>query len=239
MKQNNPIFTDLSTYSPEKSVAFYRDVFEWEFYKEYDYYTAYLNNRMVAGLYETPEKFKQMRMPHFWMTYIQVNDTDKTVETAKEHGGIVELTDNIAGFGKIALIRDPKGAGFTVYQGNILNDTRTTDKPNTLIWNELHTSDKNSVIPFYKAIFNWNIKDPDNSVSMIFDNNNKHITDIIEIPNKLKSKYEYWISSFGVEDLQKSKTKIINNGGSLIIDEGNRILFTDNSGEAFFYISQI
>ncbi len=84
MLLNNPFFADLSTYSPEKTIAFYEKVFGWKFYKNDNYYTVFLNNTEVAGLYETPEKFKQMRMPHFWMTYIKVGSLDDTIEKVKK-----------------------------------------------------------------------------------------------------------------------------------------------------------
>lgn len=239
MKANNPIFADLSTYSPEETIAFYENVFGWKYYREYDYYTAYLDEKPVVGLYETPDKFKQMRMPHFWMTYIQVNDADKTVNSARDLGGIIEMEEEIYGYGKVALIRDPQGAGFTVYEGDSLTSTRTTDIPNTLIWNELHVSDINRIIPFYQGIFNWKIQKNGMGHTSIYNMNNEHIADILEIPNELKGKYEYWISNFGVQDLHDARKKILAYGGTLVIDEGERILLTDNSGQAFFYITQL
>lgn len=238
MKLINPIFADLSTYSPQETIPFYENVFGWRFYKEYDYYTAFVGNNPVVGLYETPEKFKQMRMPHFWMTYIQVNNVNITVEKALEMGGIIEMTDKITGYGKVALIRDPLGAGFTIYEGATQKNTRTNKKPNTLVWNELHVSDKDKVIPFYQSIFNWQVKDKSNGIVEVLNSKDEHIADILEIPNEMKGKHEYWVSCFGVEDLSDTKSKIIKNGGKLIIDEGYRILFTDNSGQAFFYISE-
>lgn len=238
MKANNPIFADLSTYSPVDTIPFYENVFGWEYRCEYDYYTAYIENNPVVGLYETPDKFKQMRMPHFWMTYIQVNHADLTVEQARKLGGIIEMQETIPGYGKVALIRDPLGAGFTIYEGNALKSTRTELEPNTLIWNELHVSNMNQVIPFYKGIFNWEMENSQGETVRIYNHQGEHVTDILEVPNSLKGKYEYWVSCFGVSDLQTTKEKVLKNGGTEIIDEGNRILMTDSFGEAFFYITQ-
>lgn len=239
MKANQPIFADLSTYSPKKSIAFYQAVFGWEFYKESDYYTAYWGNQPVAGLYEMPEKFKQMRMPHFWMTYIQVNDVDKTVALASKLGGIIEMSETIPDYGKLALLRDPLGAGFTIYEGEALHNTRTINTPSTLIWNELHVSDSKQVIPFYQHIFDWEIMNKGNGFAEIYNHNQEHIADVLDIPNQQKGKFEYWISSFGVQDPESIKSKIMAHGGTQIIDEGTRILYTDNSGEAFFYITAV
>lgn len=239
MKLNNPIFADLSTYSPEESIPFYEKVFGWKYYKEYDYYLAYLNDKEIVGLYETPNKFKQMRMPHFWMTYFQVENADQAVEKAREMGGIIEMEESISGYGKVALIRDPQGAGFTIYEGNSLQSTRTATIANTLIWNELHVSDVDKVIPFYEAIFEWKIKKNEEGISQIFNSKQEHIADILEIPNEFKGKYEYWVCSFGVDNLEVTKQVILANKGAIVIDEGNRILFTDNSEQAFFYAVQV
>ncbi|MGI9550922.1 MAG: VOC family protein [Aurantibacter sp.] len=239
MKPNNPFFADLSTYSPENTIPFYEKIFGWKYYKNNDYHTAHIGNKPVAGLYETPEKFKQMRMPHFWMTYIQVEHVTDTVEKAKELGGIIEMTDEIQDYGKVALIRDTQGAGFTVYEGSKLKNTRTEKTPNTLIWNELHVSDANNVLPFYQGIFDWEIVMGEQGLYKVFNHNGEHIADILEIPIKHKGKYEYWVCTFSTEDLQKTKNEILENGGNEIIDEGNRILFTDNSNEAFFYLKEV
>ncbi len=238
IKPNNPFFADLSTYSPKDTIPFYENVFGWKFYKENDYYTAFINNMPVVGLYETPEKFKQMRMPHFWMTYIQVNNANETVAVAKKLGGIIEMQDEIPYFGTIALIRDPQGAGFTIYEGEVLTNTRTRCTNNTLIWNELHVSEMDKVISFYEGIFNWNFESNRYGSVQVVNHNSEHIADIQEIPNILKGKYEYWVSCFGVHDLSSTKAKIVENGGKEVLNEGNRILFMDNSEQAFFYIVQ-
>ncbi|MCT4665081.1 MAG: VOC family protein [Flavobacteriales bacterium] len=239
MKPNNIIYSDLSTYTPKKTMQFYENVFGWKFSNEYNYYTAYINDEPIVGLYETPDKFKQMRMPHFWMTYIQVNDANKVVSKARELGGIIEMELEMPGFGKVALIRDLHGAGFTIYEGEYLNSTRNYNTPNTLIWNELHVSDAQKIIPFYAGIFDWEIKIQDEHFFKIYNHQQEYIGDILEVPNSYKGKYEYWISSFCVNSLEKSKNDILKNGGELIVDEGNRMLMTDNSSQSFFYISEL
>lgn len=236
---NNPFFADISTYFPNKTMPFYERIFGWKYYKHNNYYSAFIGNTETSGLYETPDKFKQMRMPHFWMTYIKVANLDATIEKAKQLGGIIEMAYEMSDFGKVALIRDPQGAGFTIYEGDKLKNTRTKNTKNTLIWNELHVSDVTKIIPFYKGIFNWKIQQNQNGISEVFNIEGEHIADISEIQNQHKGKYEYWVCTFGIEDLTASKKLILENGGTLISEENNRLLFTDNSNEAFFYIKEV
>ena len=220
-------------------MPFYEHVFGWKYYSGNNYYSAYLEDQEVSGLYETPEKFKQMRMPHFWMTYIQVDDVDASVNKARQLGGIIEINYEMSGFGKVALIRDTLGSGFTVYEGDKLKNTRTTNTKNTLIWNELHVSDVSKVIPFYQGLFKWKIIEEQEGLFKVLNNNEEHIVDILEIQNQYKGKYEYWVCTFGVESLETSKKLVLDNNGRLISEEHNRLLVTDNSGEAFFYIKEV
>lgn len=239
MPSNRIIYADLSTYNPSEIMPFYENVFAWKYYESYGTYSAYLDDQEVSSLYETPDKFKQMRMPHFWMTYIQVDNADKTVEKARIQGAIIEMEQSLDGYGKVALIRDPQGAGFTIYEGDSITDVRSSGKANTLVWNELHVSDISKIIPFYEEIFDWTFVKKDDYRYEIYTGEEEHIADTVVIPNELKGKYEYWVCTFGVTDLQAAKNGVLDNGGTLIVDEGNRILMTDSGGVAFFYIQEV
>ena len=239
MKTNNFIYADLSTYTPTETISFYEKVFGWKYYKYDEYYTAYIDNMEIAGLYETPVAFKQMRMPHFWMSYIQVANVSETVEKARKLGGIIELESNMSDNDKIALIRDTSGAGFTVYEGDQLRNIRTKNIANTLIWNELHVSNAAKVIPFYEGIFKWKIIQVATGLYNVFNSKNIHITDIVEISNQYKGSYEYWVCTFGVKDIKATQNLIIENGGTQVATDGDRILFTDHSNQAFFYVKEV
>lgn len=239
MEYNNPFYADLSTYSPKKSLPFYENIFGWNYYNADEYYVAFNEEIEVSGLYETPDKFKQMRMPHFWMTYIKVKNIEETIDKARKLGGIIEVNYNHLAFGKIAIIRDTLGAGFTVYEGCTLINTRTENTSNTLIWNELHVSNAMKVIPFYEGVFNWKIKKVEDYKYQVFNMDEKHITDILEIPNTIKGKYEYWVCTFGVNNLDRTKNKIERYGGKNLLMDGDRLLAIDNSKEAFFYLKEV
>lgn len=229
------VWADLSTYHPKDSIEFYQKVFGWQFHNSGGYHVAVQGSAEIAGLFETPEFFKKIKMPHFWMSYIAVEDAIKTAElAAKFEKAKVELTDEFYG-GKIALIRDPQGAGFTVYDGGKLHSSKVA--PNGLIWNELHVSDVSKVLPFYSELLGWNIKPTEFPGQFrVINSQAKHIADISEIPNDLKGKYEYWVCTFAVKDIETTSQTILKSGGGIVSNEGTRLLVHDDSGEAFFYI---
>ena len=236
MKENKFIWADLSSYQPERIKPFYEAVFGWKYNGE-EYSIAHKENKEVVGLYQTPLKFQKIKMPSFWMSYIQVEDVLETVEKAKSLGGIIELVDIENSIGKVALIRDTLGAGFTVYQGSQL-DSRTKSEENTLIFNELHISDMQKAIIFYQGLFNWNFKKANNSVEVFSDSFEEKIITIRQIDNTIKGKYEYWVCVFGVKNLQSTSNVILKNGGLIVSEEENRVLCSDGS-EAFFYIQEV
>lgn len=235
---NGFVWADLSTYNPVQSRGFYERVFGWRFHESSGYLVAMRDDREAVGMFETPAFFQKIRMPHFWMSYIAVDDTMEVANRARSEfpDAKVELTDEFYG-GKIALIRDPQGAGFTVYDGGKLN-SRISDAGH-LMWNELHVSDPNPVIPFYKRLFGWEVvKTRSMAEFQILGPDQNHISDIRVVPNSVKGKYEYWVCTFAVDDLHDTKAAIEECGGGVIVDEGKRVLMYDNSEEAFFYIQR-
>ncbi len=235
MHQGDFIWADLSTYNTVKSIEYYRSVFNWEITNNEGYYILTNNEAVIGGLYETPAFFKKIKMPHFWMSYFQVQSVSDTSRIAESLGGKIEISNIPFYNGIIALIRDPMGAGFTIYEGKDLQlGTNTSNQP--LLKTELHTSNIEKVKPFYSGIFDWNYEEVESGNHIVLINKQKSNIKLREIPNELKGKYEYWVITVHVAKIDKIKERIIRMGGIIIETEENKILVADNSHEAFFYI---
>jgi len=230
------IWADLSTYNTQSSIDFYKAVFGWELNNMQEYHLASISDIPIAGIFETPAFLQKINMPHFWMSYFQVDSTPQVVELAKSLGAKIEVDSTDFNNGKIALIRDPQGAGFTVYEGEGLNFAAPGQS--AVLQTELHVSDLDNVIPFYTALFNWQLKAIDSNTYQVQNDVADRNILLKQIPNDLKGKYEYWAISFQVNNLSQSASLIEKHGGSVITKEGSRILMSDNSQEAFFYIQE-
>ncbi|MDT7832615.1 hypothetical protein RQM59_09500 [Flavobacteriaceae bacterium S356] len=238
MIQNKFIWADLSSYKPKKIRSFYETVFDWSYYDAEGYLTAYVGNIATSGLYETPEKFKRIKMPSFWMSYIQVESVEEIVKKAKHLGGIVELVDMNNPIRAVALIRDTQGAGFTVYEGTYL-DARTTSVENSLIFNELHVSNVQKAVEFYEDLFNWRCMwTNETQVEVFCKSSMEKLATISQVDNFFKGKHQYWVCTFGVRNIRETTVKIKQCGGYVIFDEGNKVMCSDGS-EAFFYVQEI
>jgi len=231
------IWADLSTYNTQKSIQFYKSVFGWQITDLNQYHLAQVNSSNIAGIFETPEYLKKIRMPHFWMSYFQVDSTEDTVEVAKSLKGKIEVDSTQFYNGKIALIRDPQGAGFTIYDGDGLYFDNDKVK-GSFIKTELHVSNIKNILPFYSSIFNWNITISDAQVYKVSIEGNENMISIMEVDNLQKGSYEYWVTTILVKNINQTTKLIQDHGGSLIAQEEYRNLMSDNSGEAFFYIEE-
>lgn len=123
----NPfVWTDLSTYDLGQARRDYARLFGWTYSRGWSYDLALLGSDQVAGLYPTPQKMRAIQMPSFWMSYFQVEHLEPYVEAADAfEGAKIEVRpEAFSGSGRVALIRDPAGAGFTLYEGEPLNQAR-------------------------------------------------------------------------------------------------------------------
>lgn len=173
------------------------------------------------------------------MNYIQVAEVATTVEKAQQLGAKVEVANEAFYGGHIALIRDPMGAGFTVYDGDQLRQSRQPAH-GVVLGRELQVSNAAKVIDFYSGLLGWQFVEgayPEQLEG--YTSEGTKVAAVQELDNAVKGKYEYWVTVFGVRDMALAHDKIVANGGQLISDERYRMLFADHYGEAFFYIKAV
>lgn len=235
----NFTWIDLSTFDVAEAKTFYKKVFQWDFAEEGNgYVNCSRSDSPGAGLYEMPEFFQKIRMPSFWMTYISVTDIDSVVAKAKDLGGKVELEETNA-LGKVALIRDPAGAGFTCYEGDTKSSRSSMTAPGQWYWSELFVSDLSSVNEFYSGLFGWIFEaDEKKSGRFAILNNGKKIGSVQVADNSVKGEKEFWGVFFGVRSIDQFKSDLQDSGGRIIYEHqntnGRHYLANDSQGAAFF-----
>lgn len=157
MTANHFIWTDLSTFDVATAQADYAALFGWRYDQTFDqsisdsYHMAMQGDAPAAGLFQMPEFFQKIKMPSFWMSYVHVENLEDTLAQARQFdGAIVEIEPTaFDGESRIALLRDPAGAGFTLYEGPEMGGAADVcDR----IW---HGGDVTQVRAFYETLFGW------------------------------------------------------------------------------------
>jgi uncharacterized protein len=156
-----PCWVDTSQPDPEAAVAFYRDLFGWEFEdvmpegSEANYFIARIRGRDVAAVGSIPEGAPQEAM---WNTYVWVESADDTASTVRDAGGNVVMEPfDVMDAGRMAVFTDPEGAAFCVWQAKENKGLGIVNEHGSLNFNTLNTGDSEAAKRFYGAVFGWGV----------------------------------------------------------------------------------
>jgi hypothetical protein len=115
-----------------------------------------LGENAVGGLSEQHAKMKEMGVPPMWTSYVAVEDADATAKRVTQLGGkVIEAPFDVMEFGRMAVLQDPGGAAFAVWQPKQHVGAGVKDDPGSVCWNELVTRDMDGAKAFYEALFGW------------------------------------------------------------------------------------
>ena len=154
-----PTWIDLGIPDLDRAMAFYGSVFGWEFDvgpEEYGRYTmCLLGGRKVAALMPNPD---ENATEFWWNVYLATDDLDATVARSAAAGGALLMEPmDIADQGRMAMVRDPSGAQFGLWQGRAHVGCELVNEPNTLLRNDLVTPNPGPAREFYAAVFDFTL----------------------------------------------------------------------------------
>lgn len=120
MQQNPVVFWELASQDMEKSVQFFRDVFEWriDFNDQLGFFIIPESTPPGKALEGGVFILKRAKLP-FLTLYIQVDDIENKARLVEEKGGfITEGPLEIPGGALICLFNEPSGVTFAMIQPN-------------------------------------------------------------------------------------------------------------------------
>jgi uncharacterized protein len=152
-----PCWVDTAQPDPEAAVEFYSGLFGWEFEESMPagspghYFMGRLRGRDVAAVGSQPEG-----MPTAWNMYVRVESAEETAAKAKDAGGSVLMEPfEVADAGRMAVLADPEGAAFCVWEPKDFAGAQLVNEHATWNFNELNTRDPGAAQTFYRAVFGW------------------------------------------------------------------------------------
>jgi uncharacterized protein len=150
-----PCWIDTTQPDPEAAVAFYGDLFGWQFENVMPpgapapYFVARLEGGDVAAVTSGTAA---------WRTYVWVADADETVAKVRAAGGsVLSEPMDVGDAGRMAVCADPAGAAFSLWQPNQHRGAAVVNEPGSLNFNDLHTNDVDGARAFYGAVFGWDL----------------------------------------------------------------------------------
>ena len=157
-------FTWIELASSDQHAAkhFYSDLFG---YAIVDYpmgpsgiYTMFQIDGNDAGAAYTMSPQESAMVPPHWNLYIGVDNADEAAALAASLGAVVIMAPvDVGDAGRMAVIQDPTGARFNIWEPKNSIGLQITGVPGTLCWADLNTIDPEQAKAFYEGMFGWTI----------------------------------------------------------------------------------
>ncbi len=153
---------ELATTDSEGAKQFYSKLFGWIWEDspagpDMVYSRLKKGGKDVGALYKM--RVDQKGMPPNWMSYISVASVDEAAKKARELGGQILMEPfDVMEFGRMAVVKDPQGATFSLWEPRTHFGAQVVNEPGALCWDELHTTDTAAAANFYTRLFGWTTK---------------------------------------------------------------------------------
>ncbi len=242
---------ELHTSDQTAAKSFYSSLFGWEAHDSpmgpNDFYTEFkLQGReAAAGFTLRPEERSQGVPPH-WLIYVAVESADAAVAKAQQLGGkILAQAFDVMDFGRMAVLQDPTGAVFCVWQANKNTGIKIAHVHGTLCWADLSTPDAKRATDFYSRLFGWQIENQrtdgteDPSGYEHIKNGEHFIGGIPPAAFRPPGVPPHWMAYFLVDDVNASATKAKELGAKLCLapmmieGAGRMAVISDPQGATF------
>ncbi|KAA3604873.1 MAG: VOC family protein [Planctomycetota bacterium] len=221
-------WADLSTTDPKAATAFYEGLFSWTHYVNSsdhgDYTLLQKDGKDIGGLYQQMPEQAEAGVPPHWLSYVCVENTHASAAKAKELGGSVIMEPmDVMDHGLMAVIVDPSGAPFAIWQPKAHSGAGFFGDPGSYCWFELMTRDAAACKAFYSGLFGWTpvdqqMKDPsgkDIHYTMMMMGE-MPAAGMMEMGEEFPAEVPpHWMLYFAVEDCEAGAKYIQDNGGQL------------------------
>jgi predicted enzyme related to lactoylglutathione lyase len=238
---------ELATSDQNAAKGFYQSLFGWtandfpmgpaEFYTMFQ-----LEGRDCAAGYTLKEEMRSQGIPPHWDLYMAVESADDTAAKVTEAGGkVIAPPIDVMDFGRMAVLQDPTGAVFCIWQAKQHPGTSITSVPGTLCWADLMSPDPAAAAKFYHEVFGWAIAPGENDPSgyLHIKNGTEFIGGIPPAEHRPPNVPPHWMLYIFVTDCAASSEKAKELGGNVllapmdIMNVGSMSIVADPQGAAF------
>jgi predicted enzyme related to lactoylglutathione lyase len=218
---------ELATTDQKAGVAFYRALFGWDVNDSpigptEVYSTLQMRGKPVGAAYTMRPEERQAGAPPHWNSYVTVANVDEASKKAASLGAkVLAPPFDVMEHGRMAVLQDPTGAVFQVWQPNKHIGAMILNEPGALCWTELTTSDTAAAEKFYTQLFGWGVKHGAPGAPMEyteFSVNGQPGIGMMAKPADMPAHIpSYWMPYFQVANADESAAKIKSLGGSVMV----------------------
>jgi uncharacterized protein len=216
---------ELATNDQSAAKNFYGSLFGWVSQDSPmgpdDFYTMFkLEGRDAAAGYTLRPEQRAQGVPPNWGIYIAVESADQAAAKAAELGGMIALPAfDVFDIGRMAVIQDPTGAFFSVWQAKKHSGIGIAHVHGTLCWADLSTPDPKRAADFYSGLFGWQfMRDEKDPSGYLHIKNGEHfIGGVPPAAQRQPGTPPHWLAYFQVDDVDAAANKAKETGAKLYL----------------------
>lgn len=238
---------ELATSDQNAAKSFYGSLFGWQPADmpmgPGEVYTMFkLDGRDTGAAYTLRPDMKAQGIPPHWAIYIAVESADEAAAKAEKAGGkVVAPPFDVFDVGRMAVIMDPTGATFCVWQGKWHHGTGISEVPGTFCWADLCTKNVEAGAKFYREVFGWQIApgEHDNSGYLHIKNGDTFIGGVPPAEHQNPNVPPHWMLYYYVTNVAASTGKVKELGGRVYMGPmtiekvGDMSVVADPQGASF------
>ena len=219
------VWYDLMSSDVEGSTRFYQQLLGWTTEDvpmgEHTYHMIKNGEDFIGGI--VPMDTEQ-GLPTHWIVYMAVADIEAACARVQELGGAVRVPTVEIPPGRFAVVNDPQGAYFSLWQGN----EPAPPEPESPIagsfcWAECLTSDPDACAAFYTQLFGYEVQSNEMTVGgrtstyRMFKRGEREIGGCLELPEpaRLAGAPVHWLNYILVEDVDATADRAAELGASV------------------------
>ena len=242
-------WADLGSTEQQGAKAFYGNLFGWTAVDlsvgPDQFYTMFhLNERQVGATYTLRQDQLEQGVAAHWMLYVAVENADATAAKAESFGAkILAPPFDVFDAGRMAVLQDPTGAVFSVWQAIKHIGFGITGVQGTVCWAELATPDQGAAENFYRSLFGWEVAPGEINADYLHIVNQGEFIGGIPPADTYKGVPPHWSLYFLVENVDKSLEQLKQGGGKVVvpateIEKTGRFAIVQDPQGAFFALFQ-
>ena len=242
---------ELSTTDQSAAKSFYSSLFGWASQDfpmgPNDFYTMFqLEGRHTGAAYTMRPEQRAQGVPPHWMIYISVESADDAATRASQLGGkVLAPPMDVYDAGRMAVVQEPTGAVFALWQPKTHTGTGIAGVHGTLCWADLVTPDIERAKTFYTGLFGWKVSAGENDPSgyLHIANGKDFIGGIPPARFGDPNAPPHWMPYFYVANCDETTAKAKEMGGKVLLAPmdiekvGRMAVLGDPQGAVFAIIS--
>jgi predicted enzyme related to lactoylglutathione lyase len=215
------VWHDLMTRDVGLAKRFYGDLFGWRFEdttrSNRPYVLARVGSEPVAGFVDVsaiPDAGPQ------WISFMSVDDVDKTVALVQAEGGKVLLEPReVPSIARAAVVADPQGAPLGLAQLRRDVPDREEPKANHMFWQEYLARDAGQALAFYKRLAGYesNVTDTQLGIEYHVLRKARGRAGLFQLPATTKDVESNWLPYVLVNDPAGLAARVPGLGGRVLV----------------------